>query len=72
MNQSVHKKPRLDLIKCLFMFVCLLAKSQTWALILSLFNKRTESKQKILFMNMLVNNKAKKETNQAEVGLCTL
>ena len=65
MNQSVHKKPRLDLIKCLFIFVCLLAKCQTWALILGLFNKRAEFKQKILFINMLVNNKAKKETNQA-------
>ena len=32
---------------------------------LGLFNKRAEFKQKTLFINMLVNNKAKKETNQA-------
>ena len=54
MNQDNHEQLRIGSIKSLFIFICLWI-SQTWALVLDLFNKQAEPKQKNLFTNKLVN-----------------
>ena len=51
MNQIVHKKLGLNLIKKLI-HVCLFINKPS--LSLDLFNKQTEPKQKILFKNKLM------------------
>ena len=45
------------------MFICLQI-SQVWVLVLGLFDKQAELKQKKLFVNKLVNNKAQYKTCQ--------
>ena len=56
-----HEQLGFGSIKNSFMFVYLQI-SQAWALVLGLFDKQAELKQKKLFMNKLVDNRARYKT----------
>ena len=59
MIQAISTQARLD--KKLI-HVCVFINKPTWALVLGLFDKQVEPKQKIFFVNKLVNNRARYKT----------